>query len=142
MISHSFPPLFISQSTHTVSTLAENHLSSPAAPAGAHLHGQVQRRVAIAAAGVGVGAVGQQHHGAVQAAPLHGDVQRHVGRAAAGVHLRTVLQQQPRQLLPRARTVAGTDKAAVSTTGWVLRPSRPHGKQSGGTGYRWLADAS
>lgn len=94
----------------------------------------MQRRVAIAAAGVGVGAVGQQHHGAVQAAPLHGDVQRHVGRAAAGVHLRAVLQQQPRQLLPRARTVAGTDKAAVSTSGWALQPSRPHGKQSGGTG--------
>lgn len=121
MISRSFPPLFISQSTHkgtphetartlkdsvVVSTPQENHLSLPAASQRAHLHGQVQRRVAVAAPGVGVGAVSQQHHGAVQAAPLHRNVQSHVGRAAAHIQLGAVLQQQPCHLCP-AQTCRG-----------------------------------
>lgn len=66
----------------------------------AHLHGQVQGCVAVVPTGVGVGAVGEQHHGTVQAAPLHCNVQSHVSRATAGIHLGAILQQQPCHLCP------------------------------------------
>lgn len=91
----------ISEKSVPVSALQEESSSaSQQSLQKTHLHGQVQRCVAILTPGIGVGAVCQQYHGTVKASPIDCDVQSHVRRPAGHIHLGTVLKQQPRHLCP------------------------------------------
>lgn len=114
----------------------------PAFPAQAHRHGQVQRRVAVLPAGVGVGPVGQQHHGAVEAVAHHRHVQSRVARGAGVVHVAASFQQQAGHL---RETGSGPTSAAVACGTWApghcpSLPQRP--LESCSHRRAWLAGLS
>lgn len=156
MISHSFPPLFISQSTHKgtpleiarnskdsvpVSTLQENHLSFPAASA-------EHSPSWPGAAGCCHRVPGRWCGRRVSAGPWRSPGGPSAPQCAEPCRP-CGCSRSPRSRTPaaavssvpeRAGATSRRDKAVVRTNSWALTPCKSHGKQSRGRGGRLSLD--